>query len=1094
MLSEINWGNAMRVLTFLLLILFFPVNAATVKNIEIKNSFVNNFEKVKLSKDETRWMAQKKSLVIGTWLPEISPVVYNSVDHYYRGINADYLALMQKSLGVKITITQYKNEKEALDGLSKNNVDMLLTPLTRKMNDSANLLHTAALVRTYPTLVTSIKNTMQPLATDKIVTIACSDSCPSVDTIRSDFPNAKINFYDNDYLAMSSVVENENVYFIGNNITTSNYLSKYFPQSLSVMRYFMRSDLKNHFILNAEQVILRNIINNFIDAITNETNMQVTQNWLERGNLSFLNKPLSLSGRERLWLKRHKKLRVLINPYYPPFTITNDEDEIRGIMGDILNLIQIQTGLEFEPVFANSNSEMVMKMMKGEWDLIPAATYSNERGGRIAFSDPFMKLPFVVVTKVKLPVDLTLKTVNQIAIPPHFTLTDQLKEKYPHIKWMVVENTSIAMSMVNKGDVDATVTTELSARYIIDHYYPSDLNYLRLSDMPLAPISFALSKTDPELKSILDKALVSIPPREILQLTEKWSKMPKVQIQTWNLYSKQFYLVIAFAMTLIASSLVWGFYLQSEVRKRKESQRQLEIQLQLKERLSRALEEEKNKAILATEAKSQFLASMSHELRTPVSSIVGFLELMDRQALDTLQHKEAIEQVYTTAQSLLGLIGEILDVDKVASGNYQIHYQRTYVNKLMLEICRSFEGIAQKKNLSLHYKNTMPDDVQMLIDPQALRQIMNNLISNALKFTVQGKIDVCVHQYMFNDYQTGLQIIVSDTGCGISADEKATLFQRYSQAEQGRMQTGSGLGLTICKDLVSLMQGTLTMESQPGYGTTLTLNLPVEICPPQQIDLSTPQRESLSRAPLSVLIADDHPTNRLLLKRQLQNIGYEVDEACNGDEAEQMIGKAHYDLLITDINMPGKDGITLSGDLRKTYPTLQIWGLTANAQEKTREKCLQNGMNLCLFKPVSLRTLTHELNKITGNHAVTLPVSHLNIDVLHRNTGGQKDRLNELIEVFYFEARKDLAEAEQAVVKEDFGRFKQAVHRLHGAGQLLEIKELKDILSPIEMMDKTELTTQFCLTVLTKISRILHKVSEEIAIICPAEPATLPDR
>lgn len=123
----------------------------------------------------------------------------------------------------------------------------------------------------------------------------------------------------------------------------------------------------------------------------------------------------------------------------------------------------------------------------------------------------------------------------------------------------------------------------------------------------------------------------------------------------------------------------------------------MEIQLQLKESLSSALEEEKNKAILATEAKSQFLATMTHELRTPVSSIVGFLELLDGHKLDDQQHREAISQVYSTAQSLLGLIGEILDVDKVASGKYQIHYQRTDVNKLILEICRSFEGITQKK-------------------------------------------------------------------------------------------------------------------------------------------------------------------------------------------------------------------------------------------------------------------------------------------------------------------------------------------------------------------------------------------------------------
>lgn len=1084
----------MKIFAFILLIVLFPVNAATVKNIEIKNSFINNFERVKLSKDEIRLIARKQSLVIGTWTPEISPVVYDSVDHYYRGINADYLALMQKSLGVKITITLYSSEAEALEELRKNHVDMLLTPLTRKAYEEDDLLHSSALVRTYPTLVTSLKNAMQPLSTDKTVTIACSESCPPAESIKADFPNAVIKYYDTDYLAMSSVSDNENTYFIGDNISTGNYISKFFPQSLSVIRYFLQSDLDNHFIFNSEQVILCETINNFIHEISNETNIQITQNWLDRGNLSFLNKPITLSGREKKWLKKHKKIRVLVNPYYPPFTITNHENEIRGIMGDILNLIQIQTGMEFEPVFTNSNAGMIKIMLKGEWDLIPAATYSSERVDHISFSDPFMKVPFVLVTKLKRAVDTSLKDITQVAIPSHFTIDRQLRDKYPQVKWILVENTSIAMNMVNKGEVDAAVTTQLSARYIIDHYYPNALNYMRLSDMPLAPISFALSKSDPELKSILNKALMSIPPREILQLTEKWSKMPKVQIETWNLYSKQFYLVIALAGTLIISSLIWGIYLLSEVRKRKESERQLEIQLQLKESLSSALEEEKNKAILATEAKSQFLATMTHELRTPVSSIVGFLELLDGHKLDDQQHREAISQVYSTAQSLLGLIGEILDVDKVASGKYQIQYQRTDVNKLILEICRSFEGITQKKNLSLNVNITLPNDIQVLVDPQALRQIVNNLISNALKFTDEGWVQVCVHQHRFSDYQTGIQILVSDTGCGISQDEQATLFTRYSQARSGRLQTGSGLGLAICKELVSLMHGTLTMDSQPGSGTTLTLNLPVEICAPQPDISSVPQSEPLALAPLSILIADDHPANRLLLRRQLQNIGYEVHEASDGDVAEKMLRRMHFDLLITDINMPGKDGITLSKDIRKSHPTLQIWGLTANAQEHMREKCLQSGMNLCLFKPVSLGTLTNELNKLARGRPVTPAISHLNVDVLNRNTGGQKDLLNELIQVFYREAKKDLAEAEKAITVGSFSKFRQAMHRLHGASQLLEIAELKTILVPVEAMDEIELTNEYCLSVLKSVRSILQDVSEEIAIICPADIQELPDR
>lgn len=182
-------------------------------------------------------------------------------------------------------------------------------------------------------------------------------------------------------------------------------------------------------------------------------------------------------------------------------------------------------------------------------------------------------------------------------------------------------------------------------------------------------------------------------------MTEKWSKISSQQIENWSQYSRQFYQLIAFALVLIAISLGWGLSLCREVRKRKDSQQRLEDELAQKEALSCALEHEKDKAVQATKAKSRFLASMSHELRTPVSAIVGFLELLAKPELNVGQRKEAIELAGSTAQTLLGLIGNILDIDKIESGKYQITPQWSDVAQLVSQQCHTFDALAQQKGI-----------------------------------------------------------------------------------------------------------------------------------------------------------------------------------------------------------------------------------------------------------------------------------------------------------------------------------------------------------------------------------------------------------
>lgn len=1069
---------------FIFLTVFFCFNcsvmASPARQLELKSNYPASVQKMDLSHEEIRFLTRKTRLVVGTWLPEISPIVYESRQADYRGVNADYLALLQKSLNIKITIKQYGNEHDALDALSRNEVDALLTQLSQQDNVDSQLQRTSALIKTWPTLVTSLKNTMLPLTTHKRVTLACARDCAFLDVIGNAFPNAQITLYDNEQQAMLSVATGKNQYFIGNNITASYFITKYFSQSLVITHYYNKQQQYNYFLTSVNQPLLQNILNRFITSMDNETRMRVMDNWLNRGNLAYLNTPVPMSLEENRWIQQKHRVRLLINPDYPPYTLVDHDGELRGIMGDLLNIIQLQTGIEFEPITVNSSSEKLKYIASGKWDMYITIPHNNEPTENTAISEPITNVSFVIVSNRNEAADALRAYPLRIALPVRHILANDLKQHYPKATWVNVDNDSIALEMVRSGEVDAAVTTELLARYMIDHYYSQNMHYTLLTGMPPVSMNFAIAGEQPELKSILNKALNAIPPREILQMTERWSKISNIQKDTWHLYSKQFYHLAIFTLVLFAIIFGWGLSLSREVRKRRQSQCLLEEQLQLKEALSHELEAEKDKAIQATKAKSRFLASMSHELRTPVSSIVGFLELLSSPELSSGQRKEAIELAGVTAQSLLELIGKILDVDKIECGKYQLAPQWTDLSQLINMQCHSFDALAKQKGIALRIDSDLDVNERVFIDLQALRQVLTNLVGNALKFTEQGYIQVAAHLTPKDDKHSTLVVTVSDTGCGISQEDQATLFHRYAQARQGRQQTGSGLGLVICKELVTLMGGTLEMSSRPGEGTTFTITLPVETA--RQSLKPTPDAPdvALSLPHLSILIADDHPTNRLLLKRQLNAIGYSVDEACDGEEAEAKIDKKRYDLLITDVNMPKKDGLALAASLRRKYEHLQIWGLTASALSQSSDQCLQSGMNLCLFKPVSMQTLSEKLSQIRINHTFSCATRHLKLNVLTENTGGDRVLMNEILETFREASTNDIQAAQHAVDHQESQAFLRALHRLHGSAQILEITALQQLCEPFESLRGDVLQKALCQQELQKIITIMKEIEIEI--------------
>ncbi|HDC4393627.1 TPA: transporter substrate-binding domain-containing protein [Enterobacter cloacae] len=1013
---------------------------------------------VYLSEDDKRWLLQKKILKIGVYEPSQPPLVQTTLTGRYRGMNADYLALIQHSLNTRLRVMAYRDLAGAVEGLKTGEVDMVLTGLMNHLWGEESVIVSQPLIHSWPNLVTSLGNVMEPLQSAENTRIAIVADYPDDNLIRESFPAAEVESFSSYQEALNSVNDGRNQWFIGDSLTTSSWLSQEFSLALTTVKYWPAPQRKSYFLFSTAQERLRDIVNNTLGAINEDIHGQIAQSMIDKGNLSFLIESLDLTPREKQWLKDHKTLRVIINPWFAPYTVVDGSQQTRGIVGDILNLISLQTGLQFETVIVSSNEDMLAAMRKGNWHIVQAATYDLSREKYISFTHPFITTQFVAVTRTGGNIKNALQFGSLVAISADHTLLAKLKLKYPGVLWKKVENSSVAINLVATGKVDAAISNQLTARYLSEHYYPDQLTWLPLANEEPAVISFGVPRSDPELRQILDKALDDIPQKEISQIVSKWIRLPDVKIDTWELYNKPFYLLTALASLLVLSTLLWAAYLRREVRIRKHSQR--------------LLKEERNRALQANKEKREFLSHMSHEIRTPVSAIMGFLELLQLSpAQFSPEDKASVDQAAQASRSLLKLIGEILDLEKIESGLLEVDLQWIYPDDLIKDKIALFSALASQKGIELCFNSQLDAKEAMRLDPQILGQVLTNIIGNAVKFTDHGYVSVLAIKL-----DKMLSISVSDTGPGMSKEEQTRLFTSFGQGKAGEHHHGSGLGLVISQALMRHIKGSIELRSVINKGTIITLSLPVETSL-NIIPIASEARATLTmiQGELRVLIADDIPASRLLLKRQLTTLGIRAEEAENGDMALRNLRLKEYDLLITDINMPLMNGIELTRKIREFDTKLIIWGLTATAQEHERDRCLSAGMNNCLFKPVTLSQLSLLLSEVRDTNDTMFDIERLAI-----LAQGNRALMLTALKDAQQQNQRDLSAARLASEIGDYPKVKQHIHRINGTAQLLGVESLMDVAQSIEKKLSDPVTATELNRNLEQLGRLLNELGKEI--------------
>ena len=521
------------------------------------------------------------------------------------------------------------------------------------------------------------------------------------------------------------------------------------------------------------------------------------------------------------------------------------------------------------------------------------------------------------------------------------------------------------------------------------------------------------------------------------------------------------YTIGGFTFVILTATMLLSAYdarLSSAIAGGAEKLRQAneELERRVRER-TEELRLSRDAARAGSEAKSAFVATMSHEIRTPMNAMIGMLELLSYSKLSADQ-REMLSAARDSSRSLLTLIDDILDFSKIEVGKLEIHPEPCSVARLVEGVNATFKHVASGKGLLLTQRIDPALWPAHHLDPSRLRQILTNLVSNAIKFTHAGTVSLEVKVLGTEVGQQKLCFSVHDSGIGMSAETQRRLFEPFHQGESdiSRRYGGTGLGLTISRQLIELMGGAIQVTSTQGLGTRVEVTLGAEQAAASAIRDAEPARSG-KVAPVAVyapagtrlLIVDDHPVNLAMLKRQLKILGLEADTASSGAEALAKWRREGHNLVITDLQMPEMDGYSFARAIRSEQdeehkPT--VVAFTANTHSEALERCMDAGMDDYLTKPAELVTLRAKLKQWLGNDAALRnPIDGARIQELAGGPEGVAEVLAELESG----VRADIAALRVALKSADGAALRGAAHRIKGSALTIGAERLALLASSI---------------------------------------------
>src|SRR5471030_36682 len=1170
----------------------------------INGQYTGSFPRVTLNAAQQDWLQQKTQLTLGVSEPNYPPFDILNFNNEYIGITADYASLVATVLHLPVMVKVFDIRQEAIAALKRKEIDFLGTANGFDSIDKS-------LVLSVPYAEDNPVFAGRPGTSDKLngnldgVSVAMVYHYLPPQWVLQAYPGIKLKMYPSNLRAMGSLSFGQNDLFLGDNISAEFLSGRRVFDNVVILGNASLAKTQFAFALNRDDKTFLTLLNSVIDALTPEQRQQILTYWGAKPRMAQKAKEIVLDTDELQWRNEHRIVRVALEDNNEPYSFFAAGKEPYGINADVLKEVAKIADLQLVWHKVNNAIEARDLLKKGTVDITVAVTdnqYPPPPG--ISYSPTFYRDSYVITSRADSNIvsgDLLTKPLH-VAVVQGDPILSVIHDHFPLMQPVQSKEAAGTFRLLNDGKADIAVVSLAESVFIVDSYYKDRLKIDEIFTNKSLQLSIAMANNQPQLLSIINKALASIAPARMTELTNHWRGNIVVERNFWSQERQKllrWFLLLSAAMLFL---LFWVYWLRSLIKRRVRAEHKLNDQLtfmkdlidgtplpiyvrdregklllcnisyrqhlnipvedllgktvydvlddngeraeELLQSYRRVIEHgesivndrilrvgdndyriihhwilpyrngqgdiigiiggwydiserqqhierlqiDKEQAVQASEAKSTFLTTMSHEIRTPMNVIIGMLELAAKQADAGIVDKRSLNIAATEAQSLLELIGDILDIERAESGHLSLSEKPGNLRQLIHSVCRLFEALARRKGLDFRLDELVTLDHDVLIDPLRFKQIISNLLSNALKFTDKGEISVNATVEELNDDLLQLTICITDSGIGISAEDSQKLFSRFARASNNTLssQQSSGLGLLICKTLSEMMGGTLTLESQLGEGTRTQVVLPLRRSHPLHPTASQPATLGVQEKQ-RVLIVDDYAANREILTLQLASFRHDVTAARDGREALAIWQQGEFDLVITDCNMPLMDGYELSRRIRhhediQGLPRIKIIGLTANAVNEERGRCLDAGMEDCLFKPVTLAMLAPLFELRTEPPAMTVAGEKVfDLTELKVLTNNDPAKLGQLLQTFISGIIADLKQLESAVATGDRAYLFALAHRIKGGAELIKAQQVVEACSQLEIhCEKDEQVEGLVSQLRAALERLSASLSQEI--------------